>query len=191
MATEEKKGPLIIYLDRVNLTPEMRLQYGRIHALSMENYGGFDSFVDAIADAECLQNCRKSGSRRSSYSNDNDTRGDYSYSGGNYSSSASTSYSSSSYSSKRYSIAEIPGFIQVLMLIGAIGTLLVSIITLFLGSRGAIITSLICGAVFIVLFVLIIVVWGIFQLFCSGLKFTLDKSKLDDAVSAQITQDHK
>ena len=40
-------------------------------------------------------------------------------------------------------------------------------------------------------FVLIIVIWGIFQLFCSGLKFTLDKSKLDDAVSAQITQDHK
>ena len=168
MATEEKKGPLIIYLDRVNLTPEMRLQYGRIHALSMENYGGFESFVDAIADAECLQNCRKSGSRRYSYSEDNDTGDDRSYSGGNYSSSGisseSSSYSSSSYSSTRYSSSEIPGFIQVLMLLGAIGTLLVSIITLFLGSRSAIITSLICSGVFIVLFILIIIAvkcsWG-------------------------------
>lgn len=40
-------------------------------------------------------------------------------------------------------------------------------------------------------FVLIMVVWGIFQLFCSGLKFTLDKSELDDTVSAQVTPDRK
>ena len=39
--------------------------------------------------------------------------------------------------------------------------------------------------------VLIILVWGIFQLFCSGLKFTLDRSNIDDAVTAQVTSDRK
>lgn len=40
-------------------------------------------------------------------------------------------------------------------------------------------------------FVLIIFAWGIFQLFCSGLKFTLDRSNIDDAVTAQVTPDRK
>ena len=40
-------------------------------------------------------------------------------------------------------------------------------------------------------FALIIVTWGVFQLFCGGLKYTLDKSALDDVVTSQITPDQK
>lgn len=41
------------------------------------------------------------------------------------------------------------------------------------------------------IFAMIIVIWGIFQIFCCWIKFSLDRSKLDDAVAAEVTGDRK
>lgn len=59
MAASENRGPLITYLDFVELPPEMRLQYGRRHALALPNYDSIDSFVRHIAESEILKNCRE------------------------------------------------------------------------------------------------------------------------------------
>ena len=40
-------------------------------------------------------------------------------------------------------------------------------------------------------FLLIIIVWGIFQLLCCGIKFAGDRSNLDDALTEEITADRK
>lgn len=57
MAAEEKKGPLITFLDRVELPPAMKLQYGRLHALSLPQHESRESFVDHIAMTEALRPC--------------------------------------------------------------------------------------------------------------------------------------
>ena len=42
------------------------------------------------------------------------------------------------------------------------------------------------------IFVMIIVIWGIFQICCCGVKLALDRSQLDDAVTAaEVNSDHK
>ena len=103
MATDERKGPLIIYLDRVELPPEMRLQFGRIHALLRENYNSFEDFVDHIASSDKLSRCldesyEKTPVRESytSYDTGKDYSGGYSSSSSSYSSSYTSSSSSSS-----------------------------------------------------------------------------------------------
>ena len=173
MAADEKRGPLLIYLDRVDLPPEMRLQFGRYHALLQENYDSFEVFIDHIVSSDKLADCIEEGYAKKSAKESYRSSENGGYSSSNYSSgnNSSNSYSSSnnssstpSYSSRRYSYFEIPGFLQVLMLIVAIGSLGVSIISLFMGSRAAMITSIICAVVFCILFILIIVAvkndWG-------------------------------
>lgn len=63
MAAEEQKGPLITYLERVDLPPAMKLQYGRRHALSYPQYESLDAFVENIADSEILKRCRSTSGK--------------------------------------------------------------------------------------------------------------------------------
>ena len=56
-AKEEGKGPLIVYLDEVQLPPVMRLQYGRLHALSLNKFPSQENFLENLAANHLLAPC--------------------------------------------------------------------------------------------------------------------------------------
>ena len=152
MAAEEGKGPLLTYLDWVDLPPEMRLQYGRYHALVMSNYDTQEDFISHLADADMLRNCRAAGSRTTTPKQSPATSANsYSNTQSNYSAPISNSSYSSSYtsSSKKssYSGSEIPGFIQGFMIFLTVIALIGSVLFLFLGSRTFIFAAIGCAVV--------------------------------------------
>lgn len=57
MAYTENKGPIFACLEDVDLPPEMRLNYNRVHKYPLKDYPSWDEFVDRIALTEALRPC--------------------------------------------------------------------------------------------------------------------------------------
>ena len=57
-AKEEGKGPLIVFLDPVEMPPAMRLQYGRLHALSYRQFPSDAAFLEKLAQNHLLTPCQ-------------------------------------------------------------------------------------------------------------------------------------
>ena len=56
-ARDEKKGPLIIYMDQVKLPMELRFRYGRFHAWSRDRFTDEASFIEELYTSEVLRPC--------------------------------------------------------------------------------------------------------------------------------------
>ena len=59
-AKEERKGPLIVYLEQMTLPVEFRFRYGRLHALSRGQFSNDEAFIQALATAELVRPCQGS-----------------------------------------------------------------------------------------------------------------------------------
>ena len=51
-AREEKKGPLIVYMEQVNLPVALRFRYGRLHALSRSQFTDEAAFIEELCTTE-------------------------------------------------------------------------------------------------------------------------------------------
>lgn len=58
MAGEENKGPLIAFLEQVQLPPGMQLNFGRSHKLLRSRYNSEADFHRAIINSDALADCR-------------------------------------------------------------------------------------------------------------------------------------
>ena len=56
-AKEKKKGPLIIYLERVEIPIEVEFRASRLHALSLEQFPDTEAMITKILDTKVLQPC--------------------------------------------------------------------------------------------------------------------------------------
>ena len=57
-AKELKKGPLIVYLEELDLPRDFRFSYGRFHSLQYNDFSDLDSFLDKLCATSSLEECR-------------------------------------------------------------------------------------------------------------------------------------
>ena len=56
-AKEKQKGPLILYLDNLELPERMKYRYGRIQALALPRFENMHAFMDALCRSRTLSPC--------------------------------------------------------------------------------------------------------------------------------------
>lgn len=57
-AKENQKGPMLLYLDRLELPKKLQYRYGRLQALIEPQFDSTDDFLDALSQTKIIADCK-------------------------------------------------------------------------------------------------------------------------------------
>ena len=66
-AKENKKGPMMLYLDSLELPRMLQYRYGRLQAMILPQFDSTEAFLDALCRAKNIEDCRGNGSQNPTF----------------------------------------------------------------------------------------------------------------------------